>query len=283
MKNKITISDIQKYKDTQVPLSTITVYDYPTSLIINSLEIPMVLVGDSASMVVYGYNNTTPITMDELLLITKSVHRGIDRALIVADMPFMSYQPSNVDAVKNAGKFIKKGGAGAVKLEGGVEYLERILKIIEAGIPVMGHLGLQPQSILKESGYKIQGKSLKEALKIYNDAIALDQAGVFAIVLEGIPHELAQIITEKISVPTIGIGAGKKCDGQIQVFHDLIGSFDSKVPKHAKKYINNYTIIQDVLENYCSDVVNKKFPNKTNSVAMSPAELLKLKKKIENI
>ena len=283
MKNKITISDIQKYKDTQVPLSTITVYDYPTSLIINSLEIPMVLVGDSASMVVYGYNNTTPITMDELLLITKSVHRGIDRALIVADMPFMSYQPSNVDAVKNAGKFIKKGGAGAVKLEGGVEYLERILKIIEAGIPVMGHLGLQPQSILKESGYKIQGKSLKEALKIYNDAIALDQAGVFAIVLEGIPHELAQIITEKISVPTIGIGAGKKCDGQIQVLHDLIGSFDSKIPKHAKKYINNYTIIQDVLENYCSDVVNKKFPNKTNSVAMSPAELLKLKKKIENI
>ena len=280
---KITIQNIQDFKSSGSPFATLTAYDYNSAHILDAAEIPLILVGDSASMTMYGYDTTLPISMDEMMLVVKAVARGAMHSLVVADMPFLSYQPSKRDAVYNAGKFIKKGGAGAVKLEGGVEYLERILKIIEAGIPVMGHLGLQPQSILKESGYKIQGKSLKEALKIYNDAIALDQAGVFAIVLEGIPHELAQIITEKISVPTIGIGAGKKCDGQIQVFHDLIGSFDSKVPKHAKKYINNYTIIQDVLENYCSDVVNKKFPNKTNSVAMSPAELLKLKKKIENI
>ena len=281
MKN--TISDIQKFKNNISPFSTITVYDYPTALIINDTDIPMVLVGDSASMVVYGYNNTMPITMEELLLITKSVKRGINKALIVADMPFMSYQPSNEQAVKNAGKFIKEGGADAVKLEGGIEYINRILRIVKAGIPVMGHIGLQPQSILKDSGYKIQGKLLKGALKIYNDAIALENAGVFSIVLEGVPQELAKIITEKVKVPTIGIGAGQYCDGQIQVFHDLIGSFDSKIPKHAKKYINNYKIIKDALEQYCEEVKNKKFPYKINAVKMNSKELINFQKNIEDI
>ena len=281
MKN--TISDIQKFKNNISPFSTITVYDYPTALIVNDTDIPMVLVGDSASMVVYGYNNTMPITMEELLLITKSVKRGINKALIVADMPFMSYQPSNEQAVKNAGKFIKEGGADAVKLEGGIEYINRILRIVKAGIPVMGHIGLQPQSILKDSGYKIQGKLLKGALKIYNDAIALENAGVFSIVLEGVPQELAKIISEKVKVPTIGIGAGQYCDGQIQVFHDLIGSFDSKVPKHAKKYINNYKIIKDALEQYCEEVKNKKFPYKINAVKMDSKELISLRKNIEDI
>ena len=281
MKN--TISDIQKFKNDISPFSTITVYDYPTALIVNDTDIPMVLVGDSASMVVYGYNNTMPITMEELLLITKSVKRGINKALIVADMPFMSYQPSNEQAVKNAGKFIKEGGADAVKLEGGIEYINRILRIVKAGIPVMGHIGLQPQSILKDSGYKIQGKLLKGALKIYNDAIALENAGVFSIVLEGVPQELAKIITEKVKVPTIGIGAGKFCDGQIQVFHDLIGSFDSKIPKHAKKYINNYKIIKDALKQYCEEVRNKNFPYKINAVKMDSKELISLRKNIEDI
>ena len=280
---KTTISDIQKFKNNISPFSTITVYDYPTALIVNDTDIPMVLVGDSASMVVYGYNNTMPITMEELLLITKSVKRGINKALIVADMPFMSYQPSNEQAVKNAGKFIKEGGADAVKLEGGIEYINRILRIVKAGIPVMGHIGLQPQSILKDSGYKIQGKLLKGALKIYNDAIALENAGVFSIVLEGVPQELAKIISKKVKVPTIGIGAGQYCDGQIQVFHDLIGSFDSKVPKHAKKYINNYKIIKDALEQYCEEVKNKKFPYKINAVKMDSKELISLRKNIEDI
>ena len=240
------------------------------------------LVIGAAIMVVYGYDNTTRISMDELLLVTKAVERGIETALIVADMPFMSYQPSNEQAVYNAGRFIKEGLADAVKLEGGSEYVGRIKKIIGAGIPVMGHIGLQPQSILKDSGYKIQGKKLNSALKIYNDAIELEKAGVFAIVLEGVPQELAKIISETVMVPTIGIGAGISCDGQIQVFHDVVGFFESAVPRHAKKYINHYIAIKNSLENYCNDVSNKSFPGKDNIVKMDEEEFQKLKIYIEN-
>jgi 3-methyl-2-oxobutanoate hydroxymethyltransferase len=281
MKN--TISDIQNLKKNPNPFSTVTVYDYPTSLIINETNIPMVLVGDSASMVVYGYNNTIPIAMEELILITKSVNRGIKKALIVADMPFMSYQPSTEEAIKNAGQLIKFGGADAIKLEGGNEYVNRISKIIESGIPVMGHVGLKPQSILIDSGYKIHGKKTIDAMKIYKDALALEQAGVFAIVLEGVPTELAKIITQKVNIPTIGIGAGNGCDGQIQVFHDLVGFFKSTIPKHAKKYINNYKIIKDALTNYCEEVENKNFPKQSNTVNMDSQELINLQKNIENI
>ena len=197
MKN--TISDIQYFKKKSAPFSAVTVYDYPTSLIINETNIPMVLVGDSASMVVYGYNNTIPISIDELLLLTKAVKRGIKSALIVADMPFLSYQPSNEEAIQNAGLLIKSGGADAVKLEGGIEYAERVSKIIEAGIPVVGHVGLKPQSILTDSGYKIHGKKGKEALKIYQDAVALESAGVFSIVLDGI-----ELIAQRRTVWRIG-------------------------------------------------------------------------------
>jgi|TARA_B100001540_G_scaffold314252_1_gene338815 3-methyl-2-oxobutanoate hydroxymethyltransferase len=280
MKN--TVADIQHLKKNSAPFSTVTVYDYPTSLIINDTNIPMVLVGDSASMVVYGYDNTIPITMDELILITKSVNRGIQKALIVADMPFMSYQPSTEAAIKNAGQLIKFGGADAIKLEGGREYVDRIEKIIESGVPVMGHLGLKPQSILTDSGYKIHGKNTIDAMRIYKDALALEKAGVFAIVLEGVPIELAEIITQKVQIPTVGIGAGNKCDGQIQVFHDLIGAFNQKIPKHAKKYINNYEIIKEALVNYCDQVENKIFPHKINAVKMDSNELKSLQKNIED-
>jgi len=281
MKNKI--SDIQNLKKTSNPFSTVTAYDYPTSLIINEMNIPMVLVGDSASMVVYGYDNTIPITMEELILITKSVNRGIKKALIVADMPFMSYQPSTEEAIKNAGQLIKFGGADAIKLEGGSEYVNRISKIIESGVPVMGHVGLKPQSILTDSGYKIHGKKTIDAMKIYKDALALEKAGVFALVLEGVPIELAKIITQKVDMPTIGIGAGGGCDGQIQVFHDLVGLFSSKIPKHAKKYINNYKMIKDALANYCEEVENKNFPNQSNAVNMDSQELINLQKNIEDL
>ena len=281
MKN--TISDIQFFKKKSTPFSMVTVYDYPTSLIINETNIPMVLVGDSASMVVYGYDNTIPITMEELILITKSVNRGIKKALIVADMPFMSYQTSTEEAIKNAGQLIKFGGADAIKLEGGSEYANRIEKIIESGVPVMGHLGLKPQSILTDSGYKIHGKKTIDAIKIYKDALALEKAGAFAVVLEGVPVELAEIITQKINIPTIGIGAGGECDGQIQVFHDLIGFFNTKIPKHAKKYINTYKIIKGALENYCDEIENKNFPDKINAVNMDSEELIKLQKNIEDI
>ena len=280
---KNNILDIQKLKNLNTPFATLTAYDFPSAKIIHELNIPIVLVGDSASMVVYGYKDTIPIQMDEMLLITKAVARGINTALLVGDMPFMSYQPSVDVAVQNAGRLIKEGLMDAVKLEGGIEYIDQVLAIITAGIPVMGHIGLKPQSVLIESGYKIQGKTSDSALKIYQDALALAGAGVFALVLEGVPEELAQIITQKIKIPTIGIGAGKFCDGQIQVLHDIIGLLGENVPKHANAYINSQKIIQDGISQYQSDVENNTFPNSNHSTKMDAQELTELKNKIENL
>lgn len=280
---KHTIASIQQFKTQQNKISAITAYDFPTAKIVNELNFPIVLVGDSASMVVYGYDNTTPINMEEMLLISRSVHRGIDRALIVGDMPFMSYQPSIELAIKNAGRFIKEGRVDAVKLEGGKEYINQISGIIQAGIPVMGHLGLQPQSILIDSGYRIHGKDVASALKIYKDALALEKAGIFALVLEGIPIELAELITQKLNIPTIGIGAGLMCDGQIQVLHDIIGLFGEETPKHAHTYINTKQLITENLKQYQEDVLNKQFPNSTHAKNMSSEQLKLFKKAIENI
>mgnify|MGYP001348130325 FL=1 len=282
MKN-YTIADIQKLKQEEKSFVTLTAYDYPTAKIINKLNIPLILVGDSASMVVYGYKDTTPICMDEILLITRAVKRGIDTSLIVGDMPFMSYQPSIEEAIKNAGRFIKEGQVDAVKLEGGREYINQVKAIITAGIPVIGHVGLKPQSVLIESGYKIQGKSSDSALNIYKDAIALQDAGVFALVLEGVPSELAEIITQTLKIPTIGIGAGKNCDGQIQVLHDLIGFFGPEVPKHAKAYLNLQDHLKNSINTYISDVENNIFPNENNFIKMNKNELKDLKIKIENL
>ena len=282
LKIKYKISDIQNLKNSKVPFCTITVYDYASSLIVNNLDIPLVLVGDSASMVMFGYVNTTRISVDELLFLTKAVNRGINKALIVADLPFMSYQPSNGLAVENAGRFIKEGKADAVKLEGGVEYIDRVKNIVKAGIPVMGHIGLKPQSVLQESGYKIKGKTFESAKKIYQDAIALQKAGVFSLVLECIPVELASIITAKLKIPTIGIGAGAKCDGQIQVFHDVVGAFKDNAPKHAKKYLNSEQNICEAIESYTTDVQDQLFPNQSNSVTMNENTLAELKKALEN-
>ena len=282
LKIKYKISDIQNLKNSKVPFCTITVYDYASSLIVNNLDIPLVLVGDSASMVIFGYENTTRISVDELLFLTKAVNRGINKALIVADLPFMSYQPSNGVAVENAGRFIKEGKADAVKLEGGIEYIDRVKNIVKAGIPVMGHIGLKPQSVLQESGYKIKGKTFESAKKIYQDAIALQKAGVFSLVLECIPVELAGIITAKLKIPTIGIGAGANCDGQIQVFHDVVGAFKDSAPKHAKKYLNNEHNICKAIESYAKDVQGRLFPNQSNSVTMNESTLAELKKALEN-
>ena len=282
-KQKYTIASIQQFKTNQNKISAITAYDFPTAQIINELNFPIVLVGDSASMVVYGYDNTTPINMEEMLLISRSVNRGIDRALIVGDMPFMSYQSSIELAIKNAGRFIKEGKVDAVKLEGGREYINQISSIIQAGIPVMGHLGLQPQSILIDSGYKIHGKDVTSALKIYKDALALEKVGVFALVLEGIPSELAELITQKLTIPTIGIGAGLMCDGQIQVLHDIIGLFGENSPKHAHTYINTKKLITENLKQYQKDVLNKQFPKSAHAKNMNSEQLSLFKKAIENI
>ena len=277
------ISDIQKLKGGSSSFCTVTAYDYPTAEIIEGIDIPLVLVGDSASMVVYGYNDTTQITMDEMILIAKAVRRGIKKSLLVGDMPFMSYQPSVEDAIKNAGRFVKESQMDAIKLEGGVEYLPQIKSIIQAGIPVMGHIGLKPQSILTDSGYKIHGKKFNDALKIYEDAIALERAGVFALVLEGVPEELAQLITESIQIPTIGIGAGRYCDGQIQVLHDLIGLFGTQVPKHAKSYVDLKNIISKSLSTYQQEVSQKQMPSSAQTYNMNEKELENLKKAIENL
>jgi len=257
---KITIRDIQKLKGSKSPFATVTAYDFVSAQNADSVDFPLLLVGDSAAMVVYGMENTIPISMDELLFLVRAVCRGAKKALVVADMPFMSYQASVEDAVRNAGRFIKEGGAGAIKLEGGVPYTSQIKAIIDAGIPVMGHVGLLPQSYNLNSGYRIQGKSILEAEKIIEDAEAIQGSGAFAVVLEGIPGNLAEKITNLLDIPTIGIGAGPLCDGQIQVYHDILGLYGDFSPKHAKQYGNFGIEIQRKLAKYKNEVEEKIFP-----------------------
>ena len=258
---KITIRDIQKLKGGDTPFATITAYDYVSARNADAVDIPLLLVGDSAAMVVYGMENTIPISMDELIFLVRAVCRGTEKALVVADMPFMSYQASVEDAVRNAGRFVKEGGAGAIKLEGGIPYLSQIRAIIDAGIPVMGHVGLLPQSFHLSSGYRIQGKTKFEAEKIYEDALAVQESGAFSVVLEGIPADLAERITETLEIPTIGIGAGPKCDGQIQVYHDILGLYGDMVPKHTKQYGNFGVEIRKKLSEYKNEVEVRKFPS----------------------
>ena len=265
---KIYPQDLQKLKDVGKKFATITAYDYTSSKIVNDIGFPVVLVGDSASMVVYGYQDTTPITMDEMMFVLRSVIRGAASSLIVADMPFLSYQPSAEEAIKNAGKFIKSG-ANAVKIEGGAVQSKKISHLVSAGIPVMGHIGLLPQSINATSGYRVQGKDELSANEIINDALEVEKAGAFSIVLEGIPGNLAKIISQKIKVPTIGIGSGPHCDGQIQVFHDLLGLDKTFNPRHAKKFINSYELFFKALENYKNDVEKLKFPKSEHYINLS--------------
>ncbi len=264
--NKITIRDIQKLKGGDTPFATITAYDYVSAQNADAVNIPLVLVGDSAAMVVYGMENTIPISMDELIFLVRAVCRGTKKALVVADMPFMSYQASVEDAVRNAGRFVKEGGACAIKLEGGTPYTAQIRAIIDAGIPVMGHVGLLPQSYNLSSGYRIQGKSKHEADKIIEDAEAVQESGAFAVVLEGVPGDLAERITKLLDIPTIGIGAGPFCDGQIQVYHDILGLYGDFSPKHAKRYGNFGVEIQKKLAEYKNEVEGKTFPTKEHFI-----------------
>ena len=264
--NKITIRDIQELKGGDAPFATITAYDYVSAQNADAVDIPLLLVGDSAAMVVYGMENTIPISMDELIFLVRAVCRGTKKALVVADMPFMSYQASVEDAVRNAGRFVKEGGACAIKLEGGTPYTAQIRAIIDTGIPVMGHVGLLPQSYNLSSGYRIQGKSKLEAKKIIEDAAAVQESGAFAVVLEGIPANLAERITKLLDIPTIGIGAGPFCDGQIQVYHDILGLYGDFSPKHAKRYGNFGVEIQKKLAEYKNEVEGKTFPTKEHFI-----------------
>ena len=216
-------------------------------------------------MVTYGYDSTIPISMDEILLVSRAVARGINSALVVGDMPFLSYQHSVSVAVKNAGRFLKEGRVSAVKLEGGEKVKKHIKSIVDFGIPVMGHVGLTPQSVNQFSGYSVRGKSLKSAQKILDDARAVEDAGAFSVVLECVPLELAEKITKTLSIPTIGIGSGSQCDGQIQVLHDVLGLISGFTPKHAKQFISLYKPILRALKKYSSAVEKKTFPNKSHS------------------
>ncbi len=274
--SKYSIHTIQKFKVDNKKFATLTAYDYTSAKLLDNAGIPLILVGDSASMVMYGYDTTIPITMDEMVLVVSAVSRGTKNALVVADMPFMSYQTSIEKSLENAGRFIKKSGAGAIKLEGGIEAVNTIQSIVNIGIPVMAHIGLTPQSFHQMSGYKIQGKSPKTAEKILTDAIAVEKAGAFAVVLEGIPAELSKKITETISIPTIGIGAGPYCDGQIQVFHDILGLFDTFVPKHAKQFANISELISSAVTNYKNDVASGNFPSESHYVSIDKKMFEKL-------
>ena len=254
--NKITIQHIKNFKHSDSAFAALTAYDYTSAQILDEAGIPLILVGDSASMTIYGYSTTIPISLDEMLLVIKAVCRGVKRSLVVADMPFLSYQPSIEETIKNAGLFLKKGGASAVKLEGGQHISRHIKGLVNCGIPVLGHIGLTPQSYHQFSGYKIQGKTPKDAQKIIDDALSVQEAGAFGVVLECIPIELAKKITNMLSIPTIGIGSGEYCDGQIQVFHDILGYSSSKSPKHAMQYDNMYKKVAKVVQQYKKDVEN---------------------------
>ena len=250
---KTTIQDIISFKGGP-SFATLTAYDYTSARVADAAGIPLILVGDSASMTMYGYDTTIPIDMEEMLLVVKAVVRSVMHALVVADMPFLSYQASLDDAVKNAGRFIKEGGAGAVKLEGGTNIKIHIKTLVDFGIPVLGHVGLTPQSFHQLSGYKMQGKSKKDASKIMDDALVVQDAGAFGVVLECIPDELAKEITQVLDIPTIGIGAGQQCDGQIQVFHDLLGLSNTPAPKHAFQYESLYNRMLRGIKAYMADI-----------------------------
>jgi len=253
---KYTIQDIKDFKKKNSSFATLTAYDYTSAQILDEADIPLILVGDSASMTIYGYDTTVPITMEEMMLVVKAVSRGAKTSLIVADMPFLSYQPSIEETIKNAGLLVKEGGASAVKLEGGTNVKEHIKQLVEFGIPVLGHVGLTPQSYHQLSGYSIQGKTPNDAQKIIDDAKAVEASGGFGVVLECIPDSLAKDITNQLKIPTIGIGSGFSCDGQIQVFHDIMGLSKNKPPKHAIQYDSMYSNMLKIVNKYKTDIEN---------------------------
>jgi 3-methyl-2-oxobutanoate hydroxymethyltransferase len=275
---RITINQIKEMKPKGEKITMLTAYDYATAKLVDEAGIPLILVGDSLGMVVLGYESTIPVTMEEMLHHTKAVVRGTKKAMVVGDMPFMTYHISVEDALYNAALFIQEGGAQAVKLEGGVTVAEKVRRIVECGIPVMGHIGLTPQSIHQFGGFKLQGKTPEAAARLLKDAQALEEAGAFSIVLETIPAQLAKIITEKVSIPTIGIGAGIDCDGQVQVINDILGSFTEFVPKHAKQYAKLTDIISKAVTQYDKEVKSGKFPTDKQSYSMDESLLAELAK-----
>jgi len=278
---RVSINDVREMKNRGEKIAMLTAYDYSTARIVDSAGIPLILVGDSLGMVLLGYENTLPVTMDIMIHHAKAVVRGTEQALVIGDLPFMSYHISVEDALRNAARFVQEAGTQAVKLEGGVTVAEKVRRIVECGIPVMGHIGLTPQSVNQLGGHRVQGKSLETARRLIEDAVALEQAGAFAVVLETVPALLAELITAKIKIPTIGIGAGPGCDGQVQVIHDMLGLFTDFVPKHARQYARLAEVMVSSISEYSLDVKNGRFPTEKNSSTMDASIIEKLKSEIK--
>lgn len=263
--DKVTVPGIKKMKEKGEKITSLTAYDYSFARILDAAGIDILLVGDSLGSVIQGQESTLPVTLEDVIYHTRAVVRGRQRALVVADMPFLTFQVSIEEAKRNAGRILQAAGAEAVKLEGGVEMLETIEAIVKIGIPVMGHVGLTPQSLHRFGGYKVQGKERDQREKIIQDALAVEEGGAFSVVLEGIPMDLAEEITRRLSIPTIGIGAGPRCDGQVLVVHDMLGLFDMYTPKFVKKYADLRGIISEAVRNFVAEVKESKFPDEEHS------------------
>jgi 3-methyl-2-oxobutanoate hydroxymethyltransferase len=273
---KITPVDVQAMKNEGKKISMLTAYDYPMALLEDRAGIDIILVGDSLGMTVLGYENTIPVTMDEMIHHTKAVTRGAKYPLVIGDMPFMSYNTSEREAILNAGRFIKEGGADAVKLEGGASVKDVVRAIVRAGIPVMGHIGLTPQTISMLGGFKVQGKDAQAAQRIIDDALLLEDAGAFSVLLEAIPAPIAKRITERLKVPTIGIGAGVHCGGQVLVVHDMLGLFDRFTPRFVKRYVNLSELMLKAFASYKEEVLKGEFPTDEHSFHIDEKELSKI-------
>ncbi|MHB8575570.1 MAG: 3-methyl-2-oxobutanoate hydroxymethyltransferase [Dehalococcoidia bacterium] len=270
--SRLPITELAGMKERGEKIPMLTAYDYPTARIIDAAGVPIVLVGDSLGMVVLGYDSTLPVTLDDMIHHAKAVVRGSQRAIVVVDMPFMSFQVSREEALRNAGRLIKETGATAVKLEGGEAVSATVNAIVDAGIPVMGHLGLTPQSVNQLGGYRLQGKTPAAVVKLINDAVALERAGAFAIVLETVPANVARLVTNKLRVPTIGIGAGPFCDGQVQVLHDFLGLYSDFLPRHARRFVELAPIIDGAVRSYMELVQSGKFPSAKESFGLDKAK-----------
>jgi 3-methyl-2-oxobutanoate hydroxymethyltransferase len=271
-RKKVTTLSFRQKKERGEPITMLTAYDYPTALAMDKAGVDSILVGDSLAMVVLGYENTLPVTMEEMLHHARAVSRGARSALLVGDMPFMSYQVSTEEAVRNAGRFLQEAGMDAVKLEGGRERADAVRAITAAGIPVIGHLGLTPQSVHQLGGFRAQGKTAAAAKRLLEAALVLEEAGAFSLVLESVPSRLAEWISKNISIPTIGIGAGAGCDGQVLVTHDLLGLFDRFTPKFVKKYADFHAEMNKAFTSYIEEVETRRFPAEEHSVEMTNDE-----------
>jgi len=269
---KVTINDLLDMKRRDEKIAMVTAYDYHTAVFADRVGMDVVLIGDSLGMTMLGYETTLPVTMDEMIIFSKAVIRGCKRPLVIGDMPYMTYQVSIEEAMRNAGRFMSEAGTDAIKLEGGKHMAETVEALVKVGIPVMGHIGLTPQSMAVLGGFKVQGRTAQAAIDLLDDAIALENAGAFFILLELIPAEISKVISERLTIPTVSIGSGPDCDGQLLIFHDLVGIFEAFTPKHVKKYANLSEQIQNSFKNYIKDVKEVNFPTAEHSFTISEEE-----------